>query len=575
MSNPILQVQNLSKSYGFQRLFTKVNLMLKTGEKTALVGPNGVGKSTLLQILAGLEKPDSGTLSFSNAALSRRYVPQMPRFSCFTPLEILTDEVVKLGISAKGEPGEALRRFGLTNVEARLPAEQLSGGQKTRLALALAWLSEPNLLLLDEPTNHLDLKGLKWLEEYIQAYRGTVLVVSHDRAFLDNVVSRILELGQGGVQEYAGNYTAYRDAKALAFAKRVAEYEHEQRQIERLERAIQLQMRRSQQSHQKAGQHDFYRSKAKKLAKTGKAQMRRLQSMRQKRTTKPQEEKRISSLHFGALEGGRRVIHAEDLAKTFGPKRLFDSGSFSILKGDKVALIGPNGSGKTTLLKMFMGREMPSAGKLWVSPSVCAGYLDQELEEYDPGQSVLSAVLSGLQEQTQAMITRVRTLLAGLLFDTGDLEKPLGVLSVGEQKRVTVAKLLLGNFNLLLVDEPTDHLDLPSREKLEQALGEYNGTLIAASHDRHLLRKITTKVIVIKNGMLDVYPGGFSEYELRQEKLLQKQPYKQELSAEERLVLETRLARLSSDLSVLSKEGDAYLKAEKEYLDIVKRLRTW
>ncbi|NMB26226.1 MAG: ABC-F family ATP-binding cassette domain-containing protein [Firmicutes bacterium] len=573
MLNPILRADSLAKSYGFHQVFSNVSFMLRTREKVALVGPNGIGKSTLLKILAGLEEPDSGTIAQLQEPLLCRYVPQMPKFELSTPWDVLTKEAVELGVLARGTPHEAMSRFGFSETEAILPTKHLSGGQKTRLALARAWLSQPDLLLLDEPTNHLDMAALDWLEGFVMEYPGCVFVVSHDRVFLDNVVSRVLELECDGITEYTGNYTAYREAKAQAFVQQMSEYEADQRRIRRLEATIDQQMRRFQQSHGSAGQHDFYRGKAKKLAKTGKAQMKRLESMKETSVAKPKAEEHISLIDFAVQDGGRRVVVAEELGKSYA-RELFARGNFSILRGDKVALVGPNGSGKTTLLKMILGQVEPSQGRLWVSPNVSMGYLDQEMDELNPDNTVLAETLSVFPQQTSEQMTRARTFLAGLLFGADDLEKSIRMLSVGEQKRVAMAKLLLGVFDLLLLDEPTDHLDLPSREKLEEALLRYDGTLILVSHDRYLLGRVSSKVIALDGGNMIVYPGGFREYEARQARLQEASAKPEALSAEERLLLETRLAQLGSDLAKLSKEESAYADIETEFIEIARRLQS-
>ena len=574
MHSPILRADNLAKSYGFHQIFAHVNLLLKAGEKVALVGPNGIGKSTLLKILANLEEPDAGIVTQLQEPLLCRYVPQMPKFELRTPWEVLTQEVMQLGVLARGTPSEAISRFGFGEAEAQLPVEHLSGGQKTRLALAKVWLSQPDLLLLDEPTNHLDMAALEWLESFVHGYYGCIFMVSHDRAFLDNVVSRVLELDRDGITEYAGNYTAYRESKAKTAAQQMAEYEADQRRIRRLEATIDQQMRRFEQSHRDAGQHDFYRRKAKKLAKTAKAHVKRLESMKASSVAKPQAEKSISLAGFETMDRGRRLVVAEDLGKSYG-KVLFAHGNFSIIRGDKIALIGPNGAGKTTLLKMILGREEHSQGRLWISPSASMGYLDQEMGELKTDNTVFAEILSVLPQQTQEQITKARTFLARLLFNADDLEKPIGVLSVGEQKRVAMVKLLLASFSLLLLDEPTDHLDLPSREKLEDALVAYDGTLVLVSHDRYLLRKVANKVIALEKGGVVAYPGGFGEYEAkhtRQQAAHGVEPGKP--SFEERLLLETRLAQLSSDLGMLPKEEPAYAEVEREFLEIARRLRS-
>lgn len=573
MYEPILRLDKLAKSYGFHQIFTNVSFLLKDGEKVALVGPNGIGKSTLLKIIVGMEVADSGTVIPLQEPLLCQYVPQMPKFGPSTAWDVLSQEEHRLGVLARGTTAEAISRFGFSEGEAYLPTSSLSGGQKTRLALAKAWLSQPDLLLLDEPTNHLDIDALEWLEEFLVTYPGSVLVVSHDRVFLDNVATRVLELGKDGVTEYQGNYSFYREAKAKAFTSQMSQYESEQKRIRKLEAAIDQQMRRFEQSHRIAGQHDFYRSKAKKLAKTAKAHVKRLEVMKESSIAKPRAERSISLTEFESMDSGRRLVFAEDLGKSYD-KPLFRQGNFSVLRGDKVALVGPNGAGKTTLLRMILGREQPSTGELWVSPSASIGYLDQEMDELDLDKTVLDEVLMALPRQTKEDITNVRTFLAKLLFRSDDLEKTIGVLSVGEKKRVAMAKLLLSAFNLLLLDEPTDHLDLPTRETLEEALIAYEGTWVLVSHDRYLLRKVCNKVIAIIDGSIVTYPGGFKEYEARLEKAAKKDKGAGTLSSEERLLLETRLAQLSSELGTIPKDDPIYQELERDFLDTARKLRS-
>ena len=574
MYEPILRIDSLAKSYGFHQIFTNVSFLLKVGEKVGLVGPNGIGKSTLLKILAGLETADAGAIIPLQEPVLCQYVPQMPGSSSSSPWDILNEEQQRLGVLAQGTPAEAISRFGFTEKEAHLATSCLSGGQKTRLALAKAWLSRPDLLLLDEPTNHLDIDALEWLEEFVLGYPGSVLVVSHDRVFLDNVVTRVMELGKEGTTEYQGNYTDYREAKAKAFASQMAQYESEQKRIHQLEMAIDQQMRRFEKSHQEAGQHDFYRSKAKKLAKTAKAHITRLEAMKETSVAKPRKEKSISFQGFESLDSGRRLVLAKNLTKNYA-KTLFRDAHFSILRGDKIALVGPNGSGKTTLLRMILEREDPSQGELWVSPSASIGYLDQGMEELDVDSTVLEEVLETLDNRTPDAITTVRTFLAKLLFRPDDLGKSIGVLSVGEKKRVAMAKLLLSSFNLLLLDEPTNHLDLPSRETLEHALITYDGTLVLVSHDRYLLRKVCDKVIELGDGRVVTYTGGFAEYEARssRQEAASKGMSSGDLSSEERLLLETRLAKLGAELGTMPKDDPVYQELEKEFLETARRLR--
>ena len=576
MSQPILRADNLAKSYGIHEIFRDVSFLLKMGEKAALVGPNGIGKSTLLKIIADEETADSGAITRLQEPLLCQYVPQLPKFGPSTPWQILSHEARRLGVLAKGTPAEAISRFGFSEEEAHLPTTQLSGGQKTRLALAKAWLCQPDLLLLDEPTNHLDMNALLWLEDFVLTYRGSVLIVSHDRAFLDNVAAKVLELSRSGITEYHGNYTAYREAKEKSLQSQLASYEAEQKRIHKLEAAIEQQMRQFERSHRIAGQHDFYRRKAKKLAKSAKAKMKRLESMKEASATKPKREQQISFRGFESSHSGRRLILAENLGKEYD-KLLFRNGNFAILRGDKVGLVGPNGAGKTTLLKMFLGAEEPTEGCLWVSPGVSIGYLDQEMEELDGLSTVLEEVISCLPQQTKDEITRVRTFLANMLFGREDLEKPISVLSVGEKKRAAMSKLLLSSFNLLLLDEPTDHLDLPSRERLEDALCAYDGTLVLVSHDRYLLRRVCDKVLAVAEGRLVMYHGGFAEYEDKvikgEGETVPDNAADRGLSPEERLLLETKLARLSADLAAAPKDDPGYEELERDFFELVRKLR--
>lgn len=575
MYEPIVRVDKLAKAYGFHQIFTNVSFLLKAGEKVALVGPNGVGKSTLLKILAGVKTADTGTVTLLQEQVLCQYVPQMPRFGLSTARNILNEETHRLGVLARATSAEAISRFGFSEGDADLVTPSLSGGQKTRLALAKAWLSQPDLLLLDEPTNHLDIAALEWLEKFVLDYPGSVLVASHDRVFLDSVATRVIELSQDGVTEYPGNYSSYRQAKAQAFAQQMAQYESEQKRIRQLEAAIDGQMRHFEQSHRIAGQHDFYRRKAKKLAKTGKASIKRLEMMKASSVAKPRSEQSITLQGFQSMDSGRRLVLAENLGKSYD-KVLFRQGSFSILRGDKVALVGPNGTGKTTLLRMILGREEPSEGQLWVSPSASIGYLDQEMEQLDTENRVMEEMLMVLPRQTREEVTKLRTFLANLLFDSDDLGKPVSVLSVGEKKRVAMAKLLLSSHNLLLLDEPTNHLDLPSRETLEESLVAYEGTLVLVSHDRYLLRRISNKVITIDDECVVTYPGGFAEYEARlaKQKARKEEKVVRSLSPEERLLLETRLAQLGSELGTIPKDDPAYPELEKDFLATAKKLRS-
>jgi macrolide transport system ATP-binding/permease protein len=581
MSRPLLQVNRLAKSYGFREIFNDISFPLREGDKVALVGPNGVGKSTLLKILAGKESATSGTVTFFNDKSTVGYVPQDIDFDpTVTPWDVLTNERFRLGLPSLSEAAEALSRFGFTDADSELLISNLSGGEKTKLALARVWLFHPDILLLDEPTNYLDHAALDWLEDIVHTYPGTILLVSHDRYFLDRTVERIIELSPNQAVEYRGNYTTYRETKKRDFASHVARYEKEQKEIRRIQVAIDRQLRWAEKAHKDAGTHDFYRRKAKEAAQRAKGVVSRLEALKKTSVSKPKQEKAITFDGFQGEGGGRVIVAAEGLTKAFD-KLLFRVSDFSVQRGEKVGIVGPNGSGKTTLLKLILGQELPSEGTIWVSPSARIGYMDQQLSNLDLKASVLEEVLGSFEKQTPERITKVRTMLGCFLFTPDDVEKSIEVLSPGERKRVVLIKLLMSNLNVLVLDEPTEHLDLLSREKLEEALVSYGGTVILVSHDRYLLKRVCSKVISIENQKIQTYLGGFEEYHESYKAKDRRQtvgedkhdPKSPKLRSEERLLLETKLARLNSQLSMMTKDDPDYQDIEKEFFEVAGRLR--
>ena len=581
MSRPLLQVNRLAKSYGFREIFNDISFPLREGDKVALVGPNGVGKSTLLKILAGKESATSGTVTFFNDKSTVGYVPQDIDFDpTVTPWDVLTNERFRLGLPSLSEAAEALSRFGFTDADSELLISNLSGGEKTKLALARVWLFHPDILLLDEPTNYLDHAALDWLEDIVHTYPGTILLVSHDRYFLDRTVERIIELSPNQAVEYRGNYTTYRETKKRDFASHVARYEKEQKEIRRIQVAIDRQLRWAEKAHKDAGTHDFYRRKAKEAAQRAKGVVSRLEALKKTSVSKPKQEKAITFDGFQGEGGGRVIVAAEGLTKAFD-KLLFRVSDFSVQRGEKVGIVGPNGSGKTTLLKLILGQELPSEGTIWVSPSARIGYMDQQLSNLDLKASVLEEVLGSFEKQTPELITKVRTMLGCFLFTPDDVEKSIEVLSPGERKRVVLIKLLMSNLNVLVLDEPTEHLDLLSREKLEEALVSYGGTVILVSHDRYLLKRVCSKVISIENQKIQTYLGGFEEYHESYKAKDRRQtvgedkhdPKSPKLRSEERLLLETNLAMLNSQLSMMTKDGPDYQDIEKEFFEVARRLR--
>jgi macrolide transport system ATP-binding/permease protein len=596
MSQTLVRVLNAGKSFGPHDVFNNINFSLNTGEKAALVGANGVGKSTLARCLAGLESITSGQITTLHDRVMMAYLPQTPQLPQGKAVRtILEERAQELAVAVRFGVEETLKHFKLDGKVATLTADALSGGQKTRVALARMWLEQPDLLILDEPTNNLDHAGTEQLINILNGYANAVLVISHDRYFLDQVVTHIFELQPHQLTEYHGNYTFYRQQKQAAFARQYQQYQSEQKAIRRIEAAIDKQLRWFHLAHNQARQNDFYRSRAKKNAARAKATIARLERAKAASISAPQAERSISLQLSQESGGGTRIFLAENLSKAYAYP-LFTGGDFHILRGEKVGLVGANGVGKTTLIRMLLGLEAPTAGSLWVTPTLKVGYLEQELNSLRQDVPLLESILSLFSQPTGELRQRVCYLLTSFLFPTDTWQKPLQVLSEGERRRVALIRLLLGEYNVLLLDEPTNHLDLLAREKLEEAMMAYQGTLILTSHDRYLVQNVCNKIIAIQDGRIVTYPGPLNEYLHWQSqqspdattvtpgaqgkepefghrlgRQVDKAPA-EDLSPEERLLMENRRAWLIGQLGQ-AKDPEEEEKLRLEYLALSKALR--
>lgn len=524
----ILTAHNLSKVYGAVEIFHGLTFHLQRGQRIALAGVNGAGKSTLLRILAGREEPDEGKTVRAHG-LRMAYLSQEVDLELGGPLlevarsafpdlqdmERRLRELEALLDAASADEWEALGRryadlqtryevaggydyerriretlsgLGFSPVDWNRPAETLSGGERTRLALALALLRDPDLLLLDEPTNHLDIAAIEWLEGFLQRFRGTLIVISHDRRFLDHVATDTWDLDYGRLEKYPGNYSRFVELKAARQARQEAEYQAQQEYIAHEEEFI-----RRYRAGQRAREA---RGREKKLA-------------RLERLERPRLHRAMKFALQAGLRSGDVVLAAEGLSIGF-PSRppLFTCPELEIRRLERVALIGPNGCGKTTFLRTVLGRIPPQAGRLQLGHDVILGYLPQTHQDLDPEQTVLEAVL----ELCPMAEERARNLLGRFLFSGDDVCKRLGDLSGGERSRVALARLTLTRANFLLLDEPTNHLDIPAREALEQVLSTYEGTILLVSHDRALIDALATQVWAVSEGRLVVFPGKYSEY---------------------------------------------------------------
>ena len=522
-----LVVENIAKSFGIHEIFKDVSFMLEQGEKVGLVGVNGGGKTTLLRCLLAPETVDGGFIKFE-PGLRIGYVQQgfqgigegtLWQFLVNAGKDILElrqkmAELEKQVASAKGDELDSLladyarvsniyehadgynyenrikivlHGLGFPENEWDKPAENFSGGQKTRILLAAALVKEPDLLILDEPTNHLDIRMTEWLEGYLRNFKGGVLIVSHDRFFLNNVVGRVLEMEGGHLQNFKGNYDQYLAQKEIQMATMEAAYEAQQEYIARTEAYIRR----------------FKAGIKSKMARGRQSQLNRLE-----RVEGPERIEEFELRLPPAPESAERVLVLEELSVGYGENVLLKDINLVLRKGEKTALLGPNGAGKTTLLKTILGELSPVTGKAKIGNRVKIGYFSQSYERLDPSQTLLHNFLTEYGYTTD----HTRSPLGGMLFHGDDVFKEIGTLSGGQKARLVLLKLVLDGANLLILDEPTNHLDIAAREAVEAALEAFDGTVLLVSHDRYFINEVASRIWEIDNQQVNDYKGNYSFY---------------------------------------------------------------
>ena len=516
----ILSAQELNKSYGIEPVLTDVSFTVNKGDRIGVVGANGAGKSTLFKIIVGEESYDSGDLSIARD-LTAGYLKQREHFP---DDNTVLDTMMLLGDEPAAKSGALLGRtlaerfeelHGYTYERAvrgiltslGFPKESLSqqvgalsGGEKTRLALGAMLLREPELMLLDEPTNHLDIKTLKWLEGYLAGYRGTLMIISHDRYFLDKCVNRIFEIENCRLSCYEGNYSKYKETKQLQYD---IELKHYQQQMEEIKRQEELIAR--------------YKGRGtEKLAKRAHSREMRLSHM--ERPEKPVMLSESLKMNFAEkLSSGNDVVFAEGLSFSYpGGRTLFSGADLDIKKKDRICLVGNNGIGKTTLLKIILGQLRPDTGYVRLGQNVIPGYYDQEQKDLSPGNTVLEELHSMYFKYD---LTDLRKILGSFLFRGDDVFKSVGDLAGGEKARLSLLKLMMSGANLLIFDEPTNHLDIAAKEVFADAINAFPGTVIIVSHDRYLLQHIPTAILELTENGIVKYPGKYDYYEEKRESL--------------------------------------------------------
>lgn len=540
----LLQVNQLSKSYGADPILTNIKLEVQTRDRIALVGRNGAGKSTLLKIIAGQLSYESGEIIKPKGAeigylaqttgLDSDYSIWDEMLTVFQHLrkqekslrtleekmsnpavfnnpneyERILKEYDQLQVSFKENGGyqyesdirSVLHGLNFHSFDYSTKISSLSGGQKTRLALGKLLLTKPDILILDEPTNHLDIDTLSWLENYLQGYDGAILIVSHDRYFLDKVVNQVYEISRLNISRYSGNYSAYLDQKALNYEREMKQFEKQQEEIAKLQ--------------------DFIQRNLARASTTKRAQSRRKQLDRMQVMDRPLGDEKSASFGFDIeRQSGNDVLKVDSLAIGYGEEKISENLSFRLTRGDSIALVGPNGIGKSTLLKTIIGRLKQLSGDIHFGSSVSIGYYDQEQAELTSNKRVLNELWDDYPLMNEKDI---RTVLGNFLFSGDDVLKTVSTLSGGEKARLALAKLMMKKANFLILDEPTNHLDLDSKEVLENSLIDYPGTILFVSHDRYFINRIATKVLELSPNSATEFLGDYDYYvekKLEQEEL--------------------------------------------------------
>ncbi len=566
----LVTCRNVKKSYGDIVIFDGVDLDIGRGDRIGLVGRNGAGKTTLANILTGSLEYAEGSIITARQPINIGYLRQTESEPA---LYLNTLDGQK---DLNNEFRRLASHLGIQQVQdwsgERL--QNLSGGEKTKLALARVWCSQPDLVILDEPTNHMDFQGVRYLISELAAYQGAAIIISHDRYFLDQTVTRIAEVENGNIRMYHGNYSAYRDARQKERASWQHAYDSQQKEQRKIDAAITQLKTWSDKAHRESrrkgegamGGKEYYRNKAKKRDKAVKSQIKRLEKLHEEQVERPPKEQWVNFDLNACPKGVRRLLEADGIGKAYGELVLFNESSFYISRGEKIGILGPNGCGKTTLIKTILGEESLDAGELFLSQAARVAYISQELPqgEKETLQELVKNWTLDQQKRTFQLLVQL-----GIPYDR--LNVAMGEVSRGERMKMAIGLAIMGEYDLLILDEPTNHLDLYSREALEESLIQFPGTIIIISHDRYLLQQVCQHWLVFGQQKINRVEGRQEDY------LTKRQPDKAgsqsatASSAEELLLVETNISRVLSELSRHKPGAPGYIALDQEYSELIQR----